>query len=180
MSVTRGDETHSGVIGATLLLVKGEWKIAHLHWTHTTSPGNSVLSEVTADHMASLDAISNASRVRNWDGILDKWAMPGAGGTIWSLHAGAEDEGPKHSRISEHLPWLMQLVSSMPKEAVFDEQFSNVEVRECGGTAVLWAPMRVEIGGKVVTRGIDCFTMVHREGRWMVSGSVAATRDTSE
>jgi ketosteroid isomerase-like protein len=50
------------------------------------------------------------------------------------------------------------------------EKLHDVQVRRHGDMASVWAPFVVEINGAPRHEGVNAFTLLRREGRWMLSG----------
>ena len=75
----------------------------------------------------------------------------------------------KSSETIRTLP-MRQFITELPgHKDRLAERIGNPTLMQRGGLAQVWAPYTFWINGKVSHCGIDNFTLVKREGRWIVS-----------
>src|SRR5687767_9228198 len=75
----------------------------------------------------------------------------------------------KASETIHTLP-MRQFIAELPSHKDrLAERIGNPTLMQRGGLAQVWAPYTFWINDKVSHCGIDNFTMVKREGRWIVS-----------
>ncbi|PKK52776.1 hypothetical protein CI102_3587 [Trichoderma harzianum] len=72
------------------------------------------------------------------------------------------------STWAELLERLKGIIDKSPSE--IRELLFDVETRICGDFAFAWTPFVIDINGQTVNKGVNIFTLVRKEGGWIISG----------
>ena len=62
------------------------------------------------------------------------------------------------------------VIDTIPREVDVHEKAHDVEARVCGDMAFVWTPFVVEFDGIVKQKGINLWSLLKRDGKWLISG----------
>jgi hypothetical protein len=97
----------------------------------------------------------------DWD-VLKQWFLPNAGVTLYRPPA-----EPAPMTMEQSIVRLQGMIKS---GITIQEKLHDIQVRKHGDIALVWAPFVVEINGVPKHDGVNAFTLLRREGRWVFSG----------
>ncbi|KAJ7350058.1 hypothetical protein DFH08DRAFT_958983 [Mycena albidolilacea] len=147
-----GVERARGVNAVSLLNVPGEgWKIsgtADTQWMPDAPPppADNDEDEDEAEHILSP-------------------ILPGGGAT---------HSRPPAVRIFETFPELVErvkrIMEAAPPGTVFEEPIFDVQTRRIGELGFVWAPFITTMDGVLRSRGVNVFTLLKMEGKWVITG----------
>lgn len=156
-----------GVNLFSLLRTKEGWRIsgiADTQWVGYGDVPEAVHEEATPNVMGPINTLFGQLRRQEWNKMHEN-LLPGGGATL------------------SRQPELLQLLfpdfiarledtfgKSLPPGTVIEERIHDVEMRIIGELALAWTPFTVEVGGKVVRKGTNIFTLLRKDGVWLISG----------
>ncbi|KAJ6548416.1 hypothetical protein B0H19DRAFT_952656 [Mycena capillaripes] len=164
-----GVERARGVNAVSLLNVPGEgWKIsgaADTQWMPDAPPPPADNDEDEDEAvMAPVHAFFAHLKARDWEHILSP-IFPGGGAT---------HSRPAAVRIFETFPELVERVKRIMEAAspgtVFEEPIFDVQTRRIGELGFVWAPFITTMDGVLRSRGVNVFTLLKMEGKWVITG----------
>ncbi|KAL5093513.1 hypothetical protein Trisim1_010243 [Trichoderma cf. simile WF8] len=146
------------------------WKISGVADTQLPEgPEQSpILQTVNPEVMKPIDYLLDNMTEGNWDKILSVF-VTGSGIT----NSRRKDNMLFTSTWPELLVRLKGIIDKSPSE--IRELLFDVEMRICGDFAFAWTPFVIDINGQTVNKGVNIFTLVRKEGEWIISGA----QDTS-
>ncbi|KAH7238200.1 hypothetical protein BKA59DRAFT_514496 [Fusarium tricinctum] len=147
-----------GVVG--LAHTEGRWKISGIA---STKRSLDTPKEENADEeiMKPIHALLEDFSHPDWT-ALKEWFVPNAGVTLYRPPA-----EPTSMTMEQSIVRLQNMIKS---GITIQEKLHDVQVRRHGDMALVWAPFVVEINGAPRHEGVNAFTLLRREGRWMFSG----------
>jgi hypothetical protein len=125
------------------------------------------------DLMQPIDALLGAFSAPDWP-ALAPWFLAGGGCTLTRPPA-----SPRAVSFAESIARLQGIIAGLPAGMAVEERIHDVEARVCydggggglpGGLGFVWAPFHVDFGGRPMHSGVNIFTFVRREGRWVFCG----------
>ncbi|KAF5005416.1 hypothetical protein FDECE_8137 [Fusarium decemcellulare] len=138
----------------------GSWKITGLASTET-EPSSEEESDVTPEIMKPINALLADFSNPDWD-KLKEWFLPGAGCTLYRPPA-----APTAMTMEQSIVRLQNMIKA---GANIQEKIHDVEVRSHGDLGFVWAPFVVELDGNPRHTGVNIFTFLKRDGKWVFSG----------
>jgi hypothetical protein len=147
-----------GVVG--LAHTEGRWKISGIA---STKRSLDTPKEENADEeiMKPIHGLLEDFSHPDWT-ALKEWFVPNAGVTLYRPPA-----EPTSMTMEQSIVRLQNMIKS---GITIQEKLHDVQVRRHGDMASVWAPFVVEINGAPRHEGVNAFTLLRREGRWMLSG----------
>ncbi|KAI6750948.1 hypothetical protein HG530_014398 [Fusarium avenaceum] len=147
-----------GVVG--LAHTEGRWKISGIA---STERSLDTPKEENADEeiMKPIHALLEDFSHPDW-ATLKQWFVPNAGVTLYRPPA-----EPASMTMEQSIARLQGMIKS---GITMREKLHDVQVRRHGDLALVWAPFVVEINEVPRHEGVNAFTLLRREGRWMFSG----------
>ena len=92
------------------------------------------------------------------------------GGTMLTITWEGDETHVKSGNLSDFLAFI-----GKPKEYTVAEPIWNIEIRQDGAYATLWADYALYVDGKMNHCGIDSFELVQSDGEWKIL-SITDTR----
>ncbi|KAG7431236.1 putative 1-aminocyclopropane-1-carboxylate deaminase [Fusarium oxysporum f. sp. raphani] len=150
-----------GILG--LAYTDGRWKISGLASTERSleTPDPEDESTLTQEIMKPINALLDDFSHPDWD-VLKQWFLPNAGVTLYRPPA-----EPAPMTMEQSIVRLQGMIKS---GITIQEKLHDIQVRKHGDIALVWAPFVVEINGVPKHDGVNAFTLLRREGRWVFSG----------
>ncbi|KAL5596163.1 hypothetical protein FOVSG1_009852 [Fusarium oxysporum f. sp. vasinfectum] len=150
-----------GILG--LAYTDGRWKISGLASTERSleTPDPEDESTLTQEIMKPINALLDDFSHPDWD-VLKQWFLPNAGVTLYRPPA-----EPAPMTMEQSIVRLQGMIRS---GITIQEKLHDIQVRKHGDIALVWAPFVVEINGVPKHDGVNAFTLLRREGRWVFSG----------
>ncbi|EXM29939.1 hypothetical protein RAB80_007675 [Fusarium oxysporum f. sp. vasinfectum] len=150
-----------GILG--LAYTDGRWKISGLASTERSleTPDPDDESTLTQEIMKPINALLDDFSHPDWD-VLKQWFLPNAGVTLYRPPA-----EPAPMTMEQSIVRLQGMIKS---GITIQEKLHDIQVRKHGDIALVWAPFVVEINGVPKHDGVNAFTLLRREGRWVFSG----------
>jgi hypothetical protein len=147
-----------GVVG--LAHTEGRWMISGIA---STERSLDTPKEEDADEeiMKPIHALLEDFSHPDW-AVLKEWFVPDAGVTLYRPPA-----EPASMTMEQSIVRLQGMIRS---GITIQEKLHDVQVRRHGDLALVWAPFVVEINGVPRHEGVNAFTLLRRQGRWMFSG----------
>ncbi|KAF9765327.1 hypothetical protein IL306_002414 [Fusarium sp. DS 682] len=162
----RGDDgiiiSHKkGILG--LAYTDGRWKVSGLASTERSieTPNLEDEAELREEIMKPINALLDDFSHPDW-GVLKQWFLPNAGVTLYRPPA---DPAPMTMEQS-----IVRLQGMIKSGIAIQEKLYDVQVRKHGDIALVWAPFVVEINGEPKHNGVNAFTLLKKDGRWVFSG----------
>ncbi|KAM0225221.1 hypothetical protein ACHAQD_001153 [Fusarium lateritium] len=147
-----------GVLG--LAHTKGGWKVSGIASTER-SLDTPKEDEKNEEIMEPINALLEDFSHPDW-AALKEWFVPDAGVTLYR---------PPAEPASMTMEQSIVRLQDMTKLGIdIQEKLHDVQVRRHGDLALVWAPFVVKINGVHRHEGVNAFTLLRREGRWMFSG----------
>lgn len=172
--------SHCGYDAFNLVRDRGRWQIAGAIYTvrpdgcptiRATAAKPLPLPEPSPDErravMAVVDGFTAALRTRDTAGLVRLFSPRAQ----W-VTAGYSDQDVAIRRRPATTD--VQILNRATE--VLDEQLHDVVVRVDGNIALVWAPYRFLIGGRLSHCGYDAFHLVRHQGTWFLEGGVYTTR----
>ncbi|EXL81553.1 hypothetical protein FOPG_05250 [Fusarium oxysporum f. sp. conglutinans race 2 54008] len=150
-----------GILG--LAYTDGRWKISGLASTERSleTPDPEDESTLTQEIMKPINALLDDFSHPDWD-VLKQWFLPNAGVTLYRPPA-----EPAPMTMEQSIVRLQGMIRS---GITIQEKLHDIQIRKHGDIALVWAPFVVEINGVPKHDGVNAFTLLRREGRWVFSG----------
>ncbi|KAF5665751.1 1-aminocyclopropane-1-carboxylate deaminase [Fusarium denticulatum] len=150
-----------GILG--LAYTDGRWKVSGLASTERSldTPNPEDEKHLTQEIMKPINALLEDFSHPDWD-VLKQWFLPNAGVTLYRPPA---DPAPMTMEQS-----IVRLQGMIKSGITIQEKLHDIQVRKHGDIALVWAPFVVEINGVPKHDGVNAFTLLRREGRWVFSG----------
>ncbi|KAF5578594.1 hypothetical protein FPANT_9933 [Fusarium pseudoanthophilum] len=150
-----------GILG--LAYIDGHWKVSGLASTERSleTPTPEDEAALTQEIMKPINALLDDFSHPDWD-VLKQWFLPNAGVTLYRPPA---DPAPMTMEQS-----IVRLQGMIKTGITIQEKLHDIQVRKHGDIALVWAPFVVEINGVPKHDGVNAFTLLRREGRWVFSG----------
>ncbi|KAF5976109.1 1-aminocyclopropane-1-carboxylate deaminase [Fusarium bulbicola] len=150
-----------GILG--LAYTEGRWKISGLASTERSlaTPRPEDEAALTQEIMKPINALLDDFSHPDWD-VLKQWFLPNAGVTLYRPPA-----EPAPVTMEQSIVRLQGMIKS---GITIQEKLHDIQVRKHGDIALVWAPFVVEINGVPKHDGVNAFTLLRREGRWVFSG----------
>ncbi|KAL6696867.1 hypothetical protein J3F84DRAFT_310397 [Trichoderma pleuroticola] len=141
------------------------WKISGVADTQLPEgPERSpVLQTVSPEVMKPIDYFLDNMTKGDWDKIPSVLVMDSG-----ITNSRRKDNMLRTSTWAELLVILKGIVDKSPIE--IRELLFDVETRICGDFAFAWTPFVIDINGQTVNKGVNIFTLVKKEGEWIISG----------
>ncbi|KAF4345399.1 hypothetical protein FBEOM_701 [Fusarium beomiforme] len=150
-----------GVLG--LAYTDGRWKVSGLASVERSieTPNSENESELREEIMKPINALLDDFSHPDWD-VLKQWFLPNAGVTLYRPPA-----NPVPMTMEQSIVRLQGMIKS---GITIQEKLHDVQVRKHGDIALVWAPFVVDINGEPKHDGVNAFTLLKRDGRWVFSG----------
>ncbi|KAL7907292.1 hypothetical protein GGI35DRAFT_455935 [Trichoderma velutinum] len=163
-------ETSRGINLFGLHKTADGWKISGL--ADTELPEDPELPPVSQtfnpEVMKPINYFLDHMTLRDWDKIPSV-LVTGSGIT----NSRRKDNMLKSATWPELMERLKAIIDNSPSE--IREPLFDIETRICGDFAFCWTPFAIEIDGQRVNKGVNIFTLIKKEGGWIISGA----QDTS-
>ena len=160
-----GNEIMRGVNIFSLHKCPDGWKISGLADLQTANGEDpNVDSTIAEDVMAPIVTFFKRLKGQDWEHILDDM-LPGSGITCSSP-----------ASLPSTISWesfrerLRETVDSQAPGTVTEEKIHDVVIRRCGDLAFVWSLFVKEIDGVPSSNGANVFTLLRRDGLWVISG----------
>jgi len=121
-------------------------------------------SEVTPGIMAPINEMFDIIRKRDWT-QLHSVLLSGGGMTHFTA-----GEPLRQLTWPDFVVGLGGVIDTIPREVDVHEKAHDVEARVCGDMAFVWTPFVVEFDGIVKQKGINLWSLLKRDGKWLISG----------
>lgn len=115
---------------------------------------------------ATVDALFDAMRAGDGAAVL---ALVNEGAPLARVE---KDGSVRDSSFENWASWVDQQTSGDADEQIFD-----VEVRQFGDLASVWAPFVLTYKGELVGCGVNQFTLAHSDGKWTIIHGVDTQHD---
>ncbi len=174
--------SHCGYDAFNLVREGGRWQIAGAIYTvrpdgcptiRATAARSLPLPEPTPDErravLSVVDGFTASLRTRDTARLLSLFSPRAQ----W-VTAGYNDRGVTIRRR----PATTDAQTLTRSTEVLDEQLHDIVVRVDGDIALVWAPYRFLIGGRLSHCGYDAFHLVRNQGTWLLEGGTYTTRPT--
>ncbi|KAF5632971.1 1-aminocyclopropane-1-carboxylate deaminase [Fusarium tjaetaba] len=150
-----------GILG--LAYTDGRWKVSGLASTERSleTPTPEDERDLTQEIMKPINALLDDFSHPDWD-VLKQWFLPNAGVTLYRPPA-----EPAPMTMEQSIVRLQGMIKS---GITIQEKLHDIQVRKHGDIALVWAPFVVEINGVPKHDGVNAFTLLRRDGRWVFSG----------
>ncbi|KAF7373924.1 putative 1-aminocyclopropane-1-carboxylate deaminase [Mycena sanguinolenta] len=164
-----GVERARGVNAVSLLNVPGEgWKIsgvADTQWAPDAPPPPADNDEEENQAMiAPIYAFLAHLKAREWDGMLSLVLL--GGGATHSRPPAA----PMFSTFPELIERVKGITEAAPPGTVLEEPIFDVQTRRVGELGFAWTPFVTTANGVLRSKGINVFTLLKRDGKWVITG----------
>jgi hypothetical protein len=148
----------------SLLKDSSQWRIVGLtgcKWRYDTT-SQRALSE--KEVMAPVERLFDSLTRYDWDGLVVD-LLPSAGATL-----SRRPQPPLAVVWPDFVERLKRVVDALPPGSVIQEKIHNSKVRVCGDLALVWAPFIVELDGQLRSTGLNIFTLMKQDEKWVISG----------
>jgi hypothetical protein len=161
-----GEEKLRGVSAFTLFKREDGWKIgaiADKQW-EAGEEAPPFAEEVTAEMMEPSLELCRLLNEERWDEVMGLM-LPGSGATYMRF---------PHTLLMVQWPEFFSRMRAMLEKAkpgYVEQKLMDWEGRICGDVGLVWTPFTVALDGEVRIRGYNIFTMLKRDGKWLISGA---------
>jgi hypothetical protein len=170
LSITDADtgaELRRGVAAYTLFKREEGWQIGGLadkQWKAAAAEEPEFTQDAPEDMVAPTLELCRLLNEERW-GKVGALMLPGGGATYMRF---------PHTLVMvgwEDFFGKMRVMLEKGKPGYVEQALIDWEGRSCGDVGLVWTPFTVSLDGEVRIRGFNVFTMLKKEGRWLISGA---------
>jgi hypothetical protein len=159
-----GEEKQHGVNAFTLFKREDGWKIgaiADTQWKAGEAPPP-LMNEATPEMMAPILELVDLLNDEKWDEVM-RPMLPGGGATYSRF---------PHTLLTPLWPEFYSKMRAMLEKSsgYVEQKLMNWEGRIVGELGFVWTPFTVTVDGELKVVGFNIFTMLKRDGKWLISG----------
>ncbi|PMD36171.1 hypothetical protein L207DRAFT_515894 [Hyaloscypha variabilis F] len=159
-----GEEKKRGVNAFTLFKREDGWKIGGLadtQWEASEAPPQFV-NEVTSEMMAPNLDLCVLLNDEKWDQVIELM-LPGGGATYQRF---------PHTLLTPYWPEFFSKMREMLEKSsgYVEQKLMDWDGRSAGELGLVWTPFTVTVDGDLKVVGYNIFTMLKRDGKWLISG----------
>jgi len=146
--------------------IEDTWKITGVASTQVQPdvPAPPISSKPTPEIMLNVEYLFESIRSCDWDKFL-LVLLPDAGASLSRPPLPLENTTwPKLVKA------FVEAADKLPPGVFMDPRPYDVEVRAVEDLAFVWMHLKVSINGKPLSSGSSTFTLLHRDGNWLISG----------
>lgn len=159
-----GGEKKRGVNAFTLIKREEGWKIggiADTQWAAGEKPPDQV-NEATTEMMAPILELVDLLNDEKWDEVM-RVMLPGGGATYMRF---------PHTLLSPLWPEFYSKMRVMLEKSsgYVEQKLMDWEGRIIGDLGFVWTPFTVTMDGNLKVVGYNIFTMLKKDGKWLISG----------
>ncbi|KAL6863377.1 hypothetical protein ACO1O0_003629 [Amphichorda felina] len=159
-----GVEKKRGVNAFTLFKREEGWKIGGLADTQWTvgEKAPELINEATTEMMAPILELVDLLNEEKWDEVM-RVMLPGGGATYMRF---------PHTLLSPLWPEFFSKMRVMLEKSsgYVEQKLMDWEGRIIGDLGFVWTPFTVTVDGNLKVVGYNIFTMLRKDGKWLISG----------